>query len=140
MPVTTRFTDSNRGFRTTGTGVLAGAELVKAKLALEADEAAVRGLAFAICDFSEVTQIELTSDDVKTIAEIDVRLSAWAPDVVVAVIAPRDAVYGMSRIWEVLAEPTGWPIGIFRRAVDAERWVQSTLARPAEKLVEERRS
>ena len=34
--------------------------------------------------------------------------------VAVAIVAPRDAIYGMARMWEILVEGTGWDIRIVR--------------------------
>ncbi len=39
----------------------------------------------------------------------------------VAVVAPRDLEYGLSRIWQVFVEENGWETIVFRSRTEAER-------------------
>ena len=49
------------------------------------------------------------------------------PPLCVAVIAPRIEVFGMARMWQALADPVGWPTGVFREAQEARNWLDSTM-------------
>ena len=42
-----------------------------------------------------------------------------------AIIAPRDALFGMLRVFEVMAQPYFRVIHVFRVVADAETWLQS---------------
>ena len=42
----------------------------------------------------------------------------------VAAAAPTDAGFGLGRMWEVLAEETGWPTLIARDMSEAQKWLR----------------
>ena len=40
------------------------------------------------------------------------------------IASPTDLGYGLSRMWEVLSDQSGWEMQIFRSRAEAERWIQ----------------
>ena len=128
MPTSSEFVRDGRGFLLTGSGVLTGEEMMSAKAVLESDPEAFRRLAFGLADLSDVTELKLTGDDVRALAYMDRRLALVNPNICVAVVAPKGVVFGMARMWEVLAEPTGWPTAVFRDLKEAESWIEARLA------------
>lgn len=130
MPATLTAVENGRGFRLTGTGVLTGPELIAIKLGLEANPVTTPALAFWLVDLSRVTELQMSSQEVQSLVEIDRRLARLMPSAVVAVVAPADAVFGMARMWEIMAEGIGWPTGVFRDPGEADAWVR--LLRPAD--------
>ncbi|HVK11815.1 MAG TPA: hypothetical protein VM597_23785 [Gemmataceae bacterium] len=128
MPATLDVVDDGRGYLITGTGVLTAPDILTIKSGVESDPADHSHLAYWLVDLSGVAEIRLTGQDVRSIVDIDRRLARRMPAAVVAVVAPGDAAFGLSRMWEILAEGIGWPTGVFRDRTEAETFL---LARTA---------
>ena len=47
----------------------------------------------------------------------------WVRDASVAIVAPKDSLFGMARMWEVYVEATGWRTKVFRSSEEALPWV-----------------
>ena len=125
MPTAMEIVNDGRGLRLIGSGILTGAEMIAATNDLEANPDLFRRLVFGLVDLREVTELRLTGEDVKALAHMDRRLALVNPSLCVAVVAPKGVVFGMARMWEVLAEPTGWPTAVFRDMADAEIWIEA---------------
>jgi hypothetical protein len=111
-----------------GTGIVTAPEISEAKLALFASEELVKRIVFAIVDFEAASQVIAETADIRRIIQIDLQLAALIPNVVVAVIAPKEHMYGLARMWEAMAECTGWKTGVFRSSSDACKWVTQNCA------------
>jgi hypothetical protein len=59
------------------------------------------------------------------------RLADQLGSLTVAIVAPRDANFGMGRVAQALAEPTKVRIQVFRRLEDAEAWLGVPSGGPA---------
>ena len=119
----TTFIERGFGLCFVGTGIVTAGEMHKAKLELWACEDTLRRVTFALVDFQAATEMALESADIHRIVEIDMRLAAMRPNLVVAIIAPKDHIFGLARMWETLAESTGWKTGVFRSSGEACKWV-----------------
>jgi hypothetical protein len=115
-----------------GSGVLKGQEIIDATISLLTTEDRVRDIAFGLVDLVDVTRAEITTDELRQIADADKRLAQLAPRVVLAVIAPSDLVYGLARMWEMLVEETGWTTVIVRSRAEADAWVKTKLLPPCD--------
>jgi hypothetical protein len=124
MPATLNLVDGGRGYLIIGTGVLTAPDILSLKAGVESDPAAPSDLAYWLVDLSGVTEVRLNSQDVRTIVDVDRRLAQRMPAAVVAVIAPGDAAFGLSRMWEIMAEGIGWPTGVFRNRAEAEAFLR----------------
>jgi hypothetical protein len=134
MPATLTAIDGGRGFRLVGTGVLTGPDIINIKTGLEADPDFDPGFTHWLVDLTAVTELQMSSPEVRAIVEVDRRLARLMPDAVVAVVAPADAAFGLARMWEILAEGIGWPTGVFRTVAEAEAWIRSQTADQPEKV------
>ncbi len=128
MPYTMSFTNDGKGVLRKGMGVLKGQEIIDGGLALLAEEDRLRGLAYGRIDFTEVTSIQITPEDIQRIADTNKRMAKLNPHVVVVIIAPGDAIFGMARMWETVAESTGWKTTVVRTAAEADTWLETELA------------
>lgn len=123
MPFDYEMLDSGRGVEFIGSGDLAGAEIVEVKQRLLADEDAVRRWKFGYVLLTNLDSFQITVDEVRAIAALDKRLSVLTPEVVLAVIAPRDHDFGMARMWESVLDIPGWTTAVFRTRGEAEAWM-----------------
>jgi hypothetical protein len=119
----TKFINGGIGVCLVGAGHVTADEMLQAKLALAEQAESVKGLCFAIVDFQEVTLLTLTAEDLHRFVEIDMRMVPLVPNLAVAVVAPKEHMFGLARMWEVFAERTGWKTGVFRCSAKACTWV-----------------
>ena len=124
MPATLTSVADGRGYLITGTGVLTAPDILTLKARVESDPAAPHDLAYWLVDLTGVTELRLSGHDVRNIVDINRRLARRMPAAVVAVIAPGDAAFGLSRMWEILAEGIGWPTGVFRNTAEAQAFIR----------------
>jgi hypothetical protein len=126
MPYVADFFEEGRGLLFTGTGLVTAPEIVQAKKGLDSDR--LKQIVYAICDLSEVEELRLSPDEIRAISRIDLELARIVPGAVVALVSPRADIYGLSRMWQVLVEDTGWVVAIFMSMDEAEKWVRSRTA------------
>lgn len=125
MPITTTFTADGAGLLRTVQGSTTGAELLAVDAALLSDGAAVARLRFALHDFGDATELRATAEEARAIAKQDAMLAKLTPQLCVAIVAPLDLQFGMSRMWEVFAEgATGWQTAVFRDRPSAIGWLR----------------
>jgi hypothetical protein len=115
--------EEGRGLMFVGSGCVTWREIYEAKTELAARKDIVRPVPFAIIDLEAITALQLDAEELRQLASIDLFLATLSPGAVVAVVAPQDHVFGMARMWEVFAEPTGWRIRVFRSREEACAWV-----------------
>ena len=83
-----------------------------------------------VCDFTAVTEVSISSSVIESLAK-----SARSYTNFVAVIAPRAAAFGLSRMYQIIADPEDARINVFAEAKEALVWLgtkwatcQSTVA------------
>lgn len=123
MPYTTEFTADGRGVLHVGRGLVVGAEVIAGTAAHYQDPERTRGLRYGLVDFSGVTDLRLTPADVQEIVAHDQRVAAINSRIAVAVIAPRDYMFGMARMWQMLGEATGWSTRVVATRAEADAWL-----------------
>ena len=128
MPYTMEFTNEGKGLLRRGWGVVRGQEIIDSNHELLADAPRLGALAYARADFTEASGVEISAEDIHRIVESNTKMAKINPSVVVVVIAPRDAMFGMARMWETLADSTGWKTKVVRTAPEADAWLESELA------------
>lgn len=128
MPVELNITEDRSGILITGSFDFHGPEIVRVKKEFEQSESEVRDFSYWLVDLRRVTSLEISTDDIKELVEIDRRLARRMPNAAVAIAAPLDAAFGIARMWEIMVEGIGWPTGVFRDYFDAELWVHARMA------------
>ncbi len=80
---------------------------------------------YCVIDLSSVGAMNISSDDIRAVVELNKRIAAIAqPGALLAVASPKDLGYGLSRVWEVLMEEIGWETMTFRSRPEAELWIR----------------
>jgi len=130
MPFSTEFVDNHQGLLFVGSGVVTADEILDAKGALLDQETRLRRIRHAMVLLADVTDLRVTTDEIRQLARIDERLAKVTSNVVVAVVAANDLTFGLARMWEVLADSTGWKTAVFRTRSEAETWLRAILASP----------
>jgi hypothetical protein len=69
--------------------------------------------------------MNISSDEIRSVVEQNKRIAAVSyPGVIIAVAAPRDLGYGLSRMWEILMDQIGWETMTFRSRSEADDWIR----------------
>ena len=72
-----------------------------------------------VLDLTQVEQAEVTSEGVQTLADD----SEWIVGAKVAVIAPANVPFGMSRMYEMVLKDEGLDYRVFRTKIEALNWL-----------------
>lgn len=112
-----------------GSGVLTGLELIETKRNLVKTGDAVRRVRRALVLFDQVTKVDVSADDVRRLIQVDRSLAEFIPRTAIAIDAPEDELFGLSRMWEMMVGVPGWETRVFRSRCDAEAWL-STIPGP----------
>lgn len=111
-----------------GSGRLTSHEIGEAKKSLLTEQERLRHVRGFLVNLSNVEVLDIRADEIRQLITLDTQLSLLAPAAAVAVVATRDHVFGMARMWEALAGPTGWTIAVFRSRAEADAWMGERLA------------
>ena len=105
-------------------GATTGDDIVRANTHFY-EHAYKSGPRFCVFDFSDVDEFNVDRTAVERVAAQDVVAAAAAlPELIVAVVAPQLAPYGMSRMWEMQVAETGWRTKVMRSRAEAFAWLE----------------
>lgn len=127
MAYSTEYTPDGLGVIHRGEGIVTGALLIAAAAEHHRDEARARGLKYGYVDFSQVSELRVTAAEVQILADENRKTAALTPTAVVAVVAPLDHAFGISRMWETLMDASNWTTRIFRDRADALAWLRKQI-------------
>ena len=122
MPIERKHLDGG-GSLFVGTGTLTGTDILTAINAVHQTEEKTRAVIFQIADFRLVEKVEISSADVKRISERDKLTATINPNLISAVVAEKDIVFGMSRMWQAYTDEVSVVTAVFRSMDKAESWV-----------------
>lgn len=125
MPFHIEWTDEDRTVLCSGSGVVTGREILRAMETCLARPERMRSLVRATIVLSGITELEVSADDVRSIASINAQLAHQNPHAAVAIVAPRNSAFGIARMWEAYVVDTGWHTGVFRTLPEAEAWLSA---------------
>ncbi len=125
MPVRVREIAGGKGLVYECYGRVEGEDHVRANRGVMADSKALGSRYFCIIDHSGATELAYDGTAVKQIVEQDKQMmSVIRPGFLIAVVAPGNLEFGFSRMWQSMAEITGWEILVVRSRDEAERWIR----------------
>ena len=129
MPVSYTFLDDGRGTIWTGWGRLTGAELIdKVKEATACWKSAAPFL-YGFYDYSSVTEMDISTPQVRELASIGVEASKYRPDgAISAIYATSDLSFGLARMWQAFTDQPDWDTAVFRERSAAVAWLKERVA------------
>ena len=80
-----------------------------------------------LVDMRGVDRLEVSSASVRRLVEMFTPLDHGEVVTRLAIVAPRDDVFGMARMYEILRSDAPEQIRVFRDRPEAERWLQGPL-------------
>jgi hypothetical protein len=124
MPIDLEFLHAGAGVIFHCRGALAIKDLFDANNNFLADAEAVKKWRFAIVDLTETGSLDINYQSAETVVMHNERLASEAPHgVVIAIASPKDWTFGLARMWQSLAQRTGFEIRICHSRSEAEQWV-----------------
>jgi len=127
MPIRSIIEKENGLIRTTASGRVSGAELVDYYRRLRGHPDFKRTLN-EIFDASQVEAVDMTADDVRRLSAVTEEYTSVGVPVKVAIVAPGDLEFGMSRMYEMLQVQSINTLKVFRERAPAERWIAGQTA------------
>jgi hypothetical protein len=76
-----------------------------------------------LCDYRSIEDFDVSTQDIDEIAEWQTSIDSMIGNGKCAVVASRDSVFGMSRMWELISAERSQHICVFRELDDAMSWL-----------------
>jgi len=122
MPIRTIIDNTIGLIRTTATGRVTGDDLVTYYKRLRSHPD-FRSNLNEIFDLTDVTDANVDAADVRRLSGVTEEFTRHGVTVKVAIIAPRDLEFGLSRMYEMLQDQSMNDVRVFRDRADAEGWI-----------------
>ena len=128
MTIAIKYVDGRKGAILEGSGRLKGAEFIAANNELFARDFVAEPLLYILFDGDHATAVDVTVQDLRDIAQQDVRASRELPRLSVAVFAQDPLSYGLARMWQAYVDASGWRTAVFQARAAAVAWLRSEVA------------
>ncbi len=127
MTIECKYIANDVGVIYTGKGILSAEDIIKADQNLLLNIEKLKTRKWTLVDFSEVDAVEISDEELIEIAEADKKIASAVGPNIIAIVANKDLMFGMSRVWEVFVEmeEIGWHTNVFRTRVEAESWLKN---------------
>ena len=132
MPVKLNYEYEGAGAVIIGSGTVTGDELRRCNDQMYAPDR-IHKLCYQLCDFREITNFEVSSDDVRNIANQDNVAATQNPDITIAIVANRSVIYGMARMWQAFLDEVSFNNHVFRTMEEARAWLGENAERKTPK-------
>ena len=80
-----------------------------------------------LIDLTNITQVDLSSKDIKAVAVLNKIFIQKLQNVAVAIVAPTDLTFGLARMWEAYVGCEGIETFITRNRDSAEEWINEKI-------------
>lgn len=125
MPITSTLINGGTGLLLVGEGIVSGPELVAGVYTARQLVLSSRMATFGLIDFTRISALNVSANEIKIIVEADKVAAMRIPKFALAVAAPRDVAYGLSRMYELYLNTPGWSVAVFRTMDEAWAWLES---------------
>jgi len=122
MPIRMIIDKTTGLIRTTASGRVTGEDLVAYYHRLRSHPDFRSNLS-EIFDLTDVTAAEVGADDVRRLSSVTEEFTHRGVTVKVAIVAPRDLEFGLSRMYEMLQSQSKNDVRVFRDRAEAEAWI-----------------
>lgn len=128
MSVEVSFTADGIGAVYTSSDVLTGQDLLDADARLREEVKRNSGIRYLLVDHSAITEEQVDSASIRALAEGSRETLELIPVGIVAIVAPNEVLYGLSRMWESLTNHPNLVVRIKPTREEAVAWLQEELA------------
>ena len=128
MPILQEHMQDN-GFHLRGDGIVEGADLIRITRERYDDTEVFSALDYVFCDFSGITNLHITTEQIVDWAQISLMYHEINPNYRIAVYMTSDLIFGLSRMWVSTLGDKGPGTFLSRNREKAIRWIESELNR-----------
>ena len=123
MPYHTEFIRHGTCVYQVGTGQLSGQEFINAALDLRSAMKHADQITHALVDLTTADGMNLSLEDVRRVVAIHCECSKVLKTFAIAIAAPSNLTFGLSRMYGALLGSTGWRIQVVRTLNEAWAWL-----------------
>jgi len=127
MPIKVSQTADGIGIIYTSAGVLTGQDLLEADERLGAEIQHNPAIRYLLVDHSAILEQKIDTKSLRVLAERMPDNVRVLPEGLVAIVAPNDILFGLSRMWAAMADHPKVCIEITRTAQAAIEWLEEEL-------------
>src|SRR5260370_36941756 len=125
MPIQLEFSHDGLGVIYRCEGVLGLQHFSVANDQLLASPERIRKLKYALIDAASMEPTFFSPSEMDGIVLQDLQIASYAvPGLLVALVAERNVVFALARMWEAFIEGIGWETKIFPSLAEAQDWVR----------------
>ena len=124
MPIEVKYLDAGKGVVLTASGIVTGEDFIEASNEIFSRDLAAEPYLYAVVDFDGSNGTNISTSQLREIANRDLLASRYLPKGVVGIYANNDLPFALARIWQILVESSGWETRIFRSRPEAVSWVK----------------
>ena len=126
MPIQVKYLDKGLGVLFIGAGVLTGEDIINSNKVTFYSEEKMKDYKYGLMDYSSISSLDATNAEIQTMISQQKEASKFIPDGVLAIVATKDIGFGLSRMWEMMAESEDlqWESKVFRNREDAVAWIR----------------
>lgn len=128
MPIKLSFIENN-GILLKGSGVLTSNDISTVNKVIYESADKIRKIAYQLCDYTEIDQIDISSDEIRMLASQDENAAKINPKMIIAVVGKEDIVFGLSRMWQAYTDETSFETNVFRNIEDARKWISEKITK-----------
>ncbi len=125
MPIEISYLDNGTGVLHIGTGTVTGQDVFESKNFTFSSQERVRQYRYGLIDYSQVNDLNVSSKELEAVAALDKKVATIVPGAFVAIVAEKDVVFGLARMWEAYMHGAGWETHVFRSRTQAEDWIKA---------------
>lgn len=122
MPISYRIDPERNFVFTTASGILTDDDILDLKRRLTADPEFRAGMR-ELSDVRAVTDLRVTAQGVRSMVDEDAKQSSTLHSYKLAIVAGKDSVFGMARMYQMLTEGNLPHVAVFRDYETAARWL-----------------
>ncbi|MCE2572907.1 hypothetical protein [Motilimonas eburnea] len=122
MPFSTK-RNNDGGLIAKATGIISYQDLAQFKASLYQTATDVKNIHYQILDYTPVTELDLSHEDIWQIALKDKAALQINPHMLIAIVSNKDVIYGLSRMWSAYTETSPLNTGVFRDFSAADEWI-----------------
>ena len=128
MTIDIKYLDDGEGIEIIASGTVTGREIIEKHKEIYSPENLKRQK-YQVIDRTECREYNVSDEEVQEIADIDIAAAKTNPNIIIAVIAPTDMQYGVSRVWQVYVAESKFLTEVFRDRASADKWLKKKLAK-----------
>ena len=125
MPIEINDLDNGLGNLIEGRGFVTRQEYIDAlSRHLKQDHEKLNRYRYSISDYTAVTDFDVRTEDITYVMGLSEEVAGVNPDVIVAIIADKDLLFGLSRMFQLRLDATNWELMVFRKREEANAWIR----------------